>query len=100
MKINSKLQSLLITQLQKYGNVELILPDGIVLELGITQISQDGDIVKAEDYCWVIASRKDRSVSIDKYNVGVRFADDERVIVLDDRFVDHDGENVRRLDVV
>lgn len=100
MNINSRLQALLMAQLQKFGTVELVLPDGVVVELGITQIDQTGDMVKAEDYCWVIASRNDKSVSIDKYNVGVRFSDDPQAIVLDDRFIDNDGVEVRRLDVV
>ncbi len=100
MKINSRLQALLMAQLQTNGIVELVLPDGVVVELGITQINHNGDLVKADDYCWVIASREDKSVSLDKFNVGVRFEDKPDMVVIDDRFTDHDGVDVRRLDVV
>jgi hypothetical protein len=56
--------------------------------------------VKKNDYCWVIASREGRSTSIDAYNMGLRFSDDEKVLVFEDNFLDQNGENIRRLDVV
>jgi len=96
----NKIQSLLVTHLLKHGQIELILPDGVVVEIGVTQENSHGDLVSKKDYCWVVATREDRSACLDAYNLGVRFADDSRIIVLEDRFIDQDGEAVRRLDVV
>jgi hypothetical protein len=96
----NKIQALLINHLNKYGNIELVLPDGVVLEIGVNQEDKNGDIVIADDYCWVIASRNDRSAVLDSYNLGLRFADNARTIVFEDRYIDQNGEEVRRLDVV
>ena len=100
MSINGKLQTVLMGHLQKFGSVEILLPDGVILELGITQVGKDGEMTKAEDYCWVIASRNDRQVALDKYNAGIRFSDDDTALVLEERFTDKDGLAVRRVDVV
>lgn len=100
MHPNSKLQSLLITHLQKHGNIKLILPDGITLEIGINQLDAYGNLVKTKDYCWVMASRADRMAILDSYNLGVRFPDDENTIIFEDKFLTNDGEHVRGLDVV
>jgi len=96
----NKIQSLLVTHLMKHGQIELLLPDGVILEIGITQEGNDGEIVKKDDYCWVITSRGGRSTSIDSYNLGLRFNDEKNVLVLEDQFVDQNGEQVRRLDVI
>lgn len=99
MNSKSKIQSLLITHLLKHGHIELKLPDGMVLEIGVTQ--EDNENIKiVEDYCWVIASRKNRSTSIDSFNMGLRFEDDEDIIIFEDRFTNEIGETVRRLDIV
>jgi len=96
----NKIQSLLVTHLLKHGQIELLLPDGVTLEIGITQEGKNGEIVKKDDYCWVITSREGRGTSIDSYNLGLRFSDEENIIVLEDRFTDINGESVRRLDVI
>lgn len=96
----NKIQSLLVSHLLKHGQIELLLPDGVTLEIGITQEGKDGEIVKKDDYCWVITSRDERSTSIDSYNLGLKFHDDANILVLEDSFTDHNGEPVRRLDVV
>jgi hypothetical protein len=97
---NSKIQSLLITHLLDQGAIELVLPDGLVLELGITQESEDGSLKKCDDYCWVIASQKDRSVSIDSYNLGLRFSRENANILLEDEVLDQDGQPLCVVDVV
>jgi len=96
----SKIQSLLITHLLKHGQISLLLPDGVKLEIGLTQEDQEGNLVVQEDYCWVIATHQNRSTCLDPYNMGLRFSDNESVLVFDDKFIDNDGEQVRRLDVV
>ena len=100
MKKQNKIQALLVQHLLKYGQIELKLPDGVVLEIGVTQEGKDGEIEIKDDYCWVIAGRENRSVSMDSFNMGLRFEDQNDIIVFDDRFVDANGEAVRRLDVI
>lgn len=96
----SKIQSLIVEHLLKHGQIELVLPDGVTLEIGLTQENKDGKLTIHDDYCWVIASQGGRATSIDSYNMGLRFADKDNIIVFEDKFVDYDGEQVRRLDVV
>jgi hypothetical protein len=96
----NKIQSMIVEHLMKHGQIELLLPDNMTLEIGITQESNRGNFVKKDDYCWVMASRNDRTACIDAFNLGLRFADDNKSMILEDSFVDQDGESVRRLDVV
>jgi len=96
----NKIQSLIVEHLLKHGQIELVLPDGVTLEIGLTQENQDGKLTIQDDYCWVIASQGGRATSIDSYNMGLRFTDKENILVFEDKFVDQDGEQVRRLDVV
>ncbi len=96
----NKIQSLLITHLQKHGQIELLLPDGVVLEIGVTQEDKNGKLKIEEDYCWVIATHKDRSTAIDPFNMGLKFADHKDMLVFEDQFIDYNGEFVRRVDVV
>lgn len=96
----NKIQSLLVTHLFKHGQISLLLPDGVTLEIGVTQEDDDGKLVVQEDYCWVIATHKNRSANLDPYNMGLRFSENDKNIVFDDKFTDKNGELVRRLDVI
>lgn len=96
----NKIQTLLIKHLLRYGQISLLLPDGMTLEIGVTQEDDDGNLVIQDEYCWVIASHQDRSACLDPYNMGLKFSDTEKVLVLEDKFTDKDGIPVRRLDVV
>jgi hypothetical protein len=40
-----------------------------------------------------------RATVIDKYNLGIRFSADENLIVMDDKFIDSDGKNVKTINV-
>jgi hypothetical protein len=91
---------MLVEHLMKHGQIELLLPDGVKLEIGLTQENQRGRLIVKDNYCWVIASREDRATSLDAYNMGLRFSDDANIIVFEDKFIDQNGEQVRRLDVV
>jgi hypothetical protein len=95
-----KIQALIVEHLLKHGHLEILLPDGVKLEIGTTQENQNGELIKKDDYCWVITSREGRSTSLDAYNMGLRFSDDDKVLVFEDKFLDTNGENIRRLDVV
>ena len=98
MKTN-RIQALLINHLTKYGTIQLALPDNMVLEIGITAETDHG-VEKIDDYCWVITKRDNKVACIDSYNLGIRFNDEDKNIVLDDSFTDSDGMQVRQLSVV
>jgi len=99
MKTN-KIQSMLISHLMKYGTIQLKLPDNVTLEIGITAEDKEGNIKKTEDYCWVIAAQENRATCLDSYNIGIRFDDEKKAIVLDDSFIDCEGNQIRQLNVV
>jgi hypothetical protein len=96
----NKIQSLLISHLNKHGHIQLILPDGMMLEIGVDQENGNGELVIKDDYCWVIASREERIASIDSYNLGVQFPDDKKTLVFEDNYEDENGEKIKRLEVI
>jgi len=100
MKKNSKIQSLLISHLLNKGSIELVLPDGMKVELGITREGKDGDLEKCDNYCWLVASQDSRVITMDSFNLGLRFLDDESKIVLESESLDQDGSSLRVFDVV
>jgi len=99
MSKQTKIQELLIKHLMEKGHIELVLPDGFTLEVGIVQEGKNGALVKTDDYCWVVASQEDRTIAMDSYNLGLRFADENDNIIFEDSTVDHDGQPVRILNV-
>lgn len=96
----NKLQALLINHLLKHGSVKLLLPDEVVLEIGVNQVGKDGELVNTENYCWVMTSKADRMTVFDSYNLGLRFADKKDTIIFEDTFIDSEGQSLRRLDVI
>lgn len=100
MNSTDKIQHLLVTHLMKHGQIQIKLPDGVILDIGITQEGKDGQLEIKDDYCWIIASQNNRSASMDSFNMGLRFEDEKDILVYEDRFVADDGCPVRRLDVV
>lgn len=97
---NKKVQALLISHLSKHGSIKILLPDEMVLEIGVNQVGQDGRLHNVDDYCWVITSKKDRMSVHDSYNLGLRFSEDKKNLIFEDSFINNDGERVKRLDVV
>jgi hypothetical protein len=95
----SKIQRLFVDYLLKEGALELALPNGMVLEVGVTQENKYGDLEITPDYCWVVASQRNRSVSIDSYNLGIRYSGDKE-IVCEHSIQSDDGTNINILDVV
>jgi hypothetical protein len=93
MTRKDKIQYLLVTHLLDEGMIELKLPDGMTIELGILKESKNGNLVKDRDYCWVIASQKDREVSIDAYNVAMRYKEENNVL-LENIVEEKNGEKV------
>jgi hypothetical protein len=94
----SKVQEVFISHLLKEGQVQLLLPNGMTLEVGITQENRYGDLEKNPNYCWVIASQNGREVSIDEYNLGLRFEEDK--MICEHQSVSNTGENITILDIV
>jgi hypothetical protein len=41
-----------------------------------------------------------RATIIDKYNIGIRCQDDDKAVVLEDKFIDNEGNKVRSINVV
>ncbi len=102
MTRTDKLQHLLITHLKEHGKVELVLPDGIMLEIGITQENGRGEIEIDDDgdYCFVTAKRHDKSILIDSFNLALQFEDCPSTIIFEDNITDDVGMPVRTLEVV
>lgn len=94
MKRRDKIQYLLITHLLKEGKIDLMLPGGTVLELGITQEGKNGPET-CDGYCWVQASQDERSTYIDQYNVNLQYTDETSILLFD-----RDGEERHIVDVV
>lgn len=100
MTKKDKIQYLLISHLLEEGQIQLVLPDGLVLEVGVIKEGRDGDLEKRDDYCWLIASQRNRTVSIDSYNLGLRFSEDKSKMIVEDDTLDNEGNFVRVFNVV
>ena len=93
-----KIQALLIAHLLSQGEISLLLPDGVKLEIGITKEGKNGTEI-SNDYCFVKTSREGRSALLDTYNLSLQY-NDENMIVCFDNSIDEDGTQIRRLEVV
>jgi hypothetical protein len=100
MTKQDRIQHLIITQLLKEGSVQLKLPDGITLELGITQEGKDGRQEKCDNYCWVTTSQHQRRIFMDSFNLSMEYAATDKQIVLEDNIEDEDGRVFHVVDVV
>lgn len=94
-----KIQQLFVEHLFKEGVVELVLPNGMILEVGVTQENRYGDLEITPDYCWIVASQKNRSVSIDSYNLGLRYSGDKEMIC-EYSMIKEDGTDIKIFDVI
>lgn len=99
MKTN-KIQYLLINHLQKHGAIKLILPDGVILEIGINQLDQCGGLKKVDNYCWVIVTREDKVAVLDSYNLGIRYKEGNDAILFEEKQIANEGEVLHYVDVV
>jgi len=96
---NNKLQQLFVEHLMKEGIVSVLLPNGMILEVGVTQEDKNGDLKITEDYCWVVASQKNRSVSIDDYSLGIRYSGDKEMIC-EHSLLSEDGTDIKIFDLI
>lgn len=90
-----KIQLLLISYLKRYGSIQLILPDGIEVEIGAAQTEEFDEI-----YCYVVAKRGDSLVKLDSCNISLTFPDKKDTIILDEIGFSDDGEETRTLEVL
>lgn len=96
----NRIQSLINSHLKKHGVIKILLPDNVELEIGTLQENKHGKEEKTNNYCYVIAKKEDRTTVLDSFNLGIRFLDVENNYLLEDSFVDDDGNEVRQLNVV
>lgn len=98
MKVN--IQKNFINELLKNGSIQLNLPNDIVLEVGITQENKYGDLEKLPDYCWIIATQNGRTVLLDRYNLGLRYTDNNHEKMIFEDESNFNGEITKILDVI
>jgi len=94
-----KLQYLIINQLMEEGSVQLILPDGVKLDIGILQEDKYGNLKKSDDYCYVVASRDGKSAMIDSYNMGLSFDSGDDTFFYEDECKNFEGKSTKTFDV-
>jgi len=72
----NRIQYLLNEYLERHGSIDLLLPDGVGVEIGITQEDAAGSR-KYGDYCCVVTKREDdeRSAIFDRYAMSLEFGD-------------------------
>lgn len=100
MTRRDRIQYLLISHLLEEGQIELKLPDGMILELGICKEDKYGKLKNVENYSWVIASQDERTIIMDSYNVGLRYRDENGKILMEDETVDENGRPLKIFSVV
>jgi len=100
MSRKDKIQYLLVSHLLKEGHIQLTLPDGMVVELGTVMEDRYGQLTKTDNYCWIIASQKDREVSMDSYNLGLKYTDDNGKVILENDLESVNGRPIRTLNVI
>lgn len=95
------IQTLLIKNLIDEGHVELILPDGIRLEIGVTQEDNRGNTINCiKDYCYVTVRRDNVAFLIDSYAACLQFVKRENTLRVEDSTIGRDGQIVERLDII
>jgi hypothetical protein len=82
----SKIQHLLIDHLLEKGQISLLLPGGMSVEVGIVQEGKHG-LQKTDDYCWVTANQNNNSVNIDSYNnLYLQYPEKSGKMLIEDKF--------------
>lgn len=100
MTKRDKIQQLLISFLLEEGTINLNLPDGMKLNIGIVKEDSKGNLIKDKDYCWLTASQKDRDVCIDSYNFSLKFQDDSGRIIMEDSNETINGVKKRSFSII
>lgn len=96
---SKKIQHLLITHLLDCGQIELQLPNGVFLEIGITQEGKNGTEI-TKDYCFVKTTKDGSSTLLDSYNVSLQYPERDNTIMCVDTTIDEAGRKVKRLEII
>jgi hypothetical protein len=94
-----RIQQLLVDHLMNCGNIHLRLPDGVSLEIDITQESKHG-VEIADNYCCVTTTRDGNETMLDSYNLGMKYVESSKTLLCMDSSTDDVGRTVKRLEVV
>lgn len=94
-----RIQALLINHLQNCGAIDLLLPDGVKLEIDIRKKGKHGFEV-SDDYCSVRASRDGNATLLDTYNIGLEYADEGNLLLESNDDYDTNGRPMKRVEVV
>lgn len=94
-----KIQHLLTTHLLDNGTINLLLPDGVQLEIGIVKETKHGTEI-SDDYCFVKASRDGSSTLLDTFKSELEFEDRESTIICVDSDIDKTGRKVKRVEII
>jgi hypothetical protein len=82
----TKIQHLLIDHLLEKGQISLLLPGGMSVEVGILQEGKHG-LQNTDDYCWVTANQNNNSVNIDSYNnLYLQYPEQSGKMLIEDKF--------------
>ena len=82
----TKIQHLLIDHLLEKGQISLLLPGGMSVEVGILQEGKHG-LQNTDDYCWVRANQNNNSVNIDSYNnLYLQYPEQSGKMLIEDKF--------------
>jgi hypothetical protein len=100
MTRKDRIQYLVISHLREKGEIELSLPDGIKLGIGVTQEDVEGNVIIDDDYCWVSATKLDKGILLDSFNLGLSYAADPATIIFEDENINDEGVTIKSLDVV
>lgn len=100
MNRQSKIQSMVVQHLIRHGTLDIVLPDGILLEIGIVTTDKDGNKVKSDDYCYVSAERGGRRTLLDSYNAGLTYQEDSESLLFEEQAISSSGEILRCVEVV
>ena len=92
MTSKDKIQYMLITHLLKEGSIEIALPHGMRLGLGLTKEGKHGTNI-CDNYCWLTAEQDDKKISLDSYNLGLEFSTDRLVF-------DSEEQNTHMVEVI
>jgi len=80
MKSKRSIQASLIQFLDKNGTIDLLLPDGVSLNIGITEETKHG-LKKNPNYCWVEVKQNERSTQMDKYSLSINYDKDKNFVI-------------------
>ena len=79
-KSRNRIQYLLNEYLERNGSIDLLLPDGVEIAIGITQQGKRG-VEKMSDYCWVTTTRGNCTTIMDKYSMSMEFDNESQCLV-------------------